>query len=299
MIVKNAMKKLLLVINPEAGKSALRSQLIDVVDLFTKNGYIVTSVVSQSSDHVGEILREYANNSDLIVCCGGDGTLNLTVSAMSELSAPPYLGYIPCGTTNDFAKSRGISSTPLTAAKQIVEGSVHEIDLGFLGEKPYAYIAAFGMLSEVSYETPRQLKKNIGHAAYVLEGIKSLSKTNCYNIKFTIDGEVHEGEYMLGLLTNTRRIGGFNIPIIKDFVLDDGLIDITLVKYPKNAEESTKLLNSFVTQQPDNEIVFQYRASKLEYVSDSKIPWTLDGEYGGSYNKQTVEIKQRCLKLLY
>lgn len=293
------MKKLLLLINPVAGKSALRSQLIDIVDLFTKNGYTVVSVVTQSASHITDVIKDSGSDYDLIVCCGGDGTLNLTVDAMSKYAPSAMLGYIPCGTTNDFAKSRGISATPSNAARQIVEGTVHEIDLGFLGERPYAYIAAFGMLSEVSYETSRQLKKNIGHAAYVFEGIKSLSKTSSYSIKFNIDGEELEGDFMFGMFTNTRRIGGFQLPIIKEFMLDDGLIDITLVKYPKSSEDYSKLLNSFVIQQPDNEMVYQFRASSLHYVCDKDIPWTLDGEYGGSYREQSVQIKQCCLKMLY
>ena len=127
-------------------------------------------MISQASEH------------DLVVCCGGDGTLNLTVNALTKLDDPPVLGYIPGGTSNDFAKTRGISSVPMNAARQIVEGEVHEIDLGFFGDKAYAYIAAFGVLSDVSYETPRQLKQNIGHAAYVLEGVKALSKNKNYNI---------------------------------------------------------------------------------------------------------------------
>ncbi len=292
------MKKLLLLINQKAGKSALRSQLIDIIDLFIKNDYLVTSVVTQSAEHLTETVKNN-NTYDLIVCCGGDGTLNMTIDAMCRSGSTAYLGYIPCGTTNDFAKSRGIPSTPLNAAKQILEGTAHEIDLGFLGERPYAYIAAFGMLSEVSYETSTQLKKNIGHAAYVLEGIKALGKNNSYNITFTIDGKVHEGEYLLGLLTNTRRVGGFQLPIIRDFMIDDGHIDITLVKYPKTTEDASKLFNSFITQQPDNEMVFQYRATRLEYICDKEIPWTLDGEYGGSYKEQTVEIRERCLKIFY
>lgn len=293
------MKKLLLIINPVAGKSALRSQLIDIVDTFVKADYIVTTVVTQSGEHLSGTVVETAENFDLVVCCGGDGTLNLTVNALTKLENPPVLGYIPGGTTNDFAKSRGISSVPLNAAKQIVEGEVHEIDIGFFGDKAYAYIAAFGVLSDVSYETPRQLKQNIGHAAYVLEGVKALSKNKNYNIKFIIDGEVCEGNFIHGMITNTRRVGGFELPIIGDFMIDDGLIDVTLVRKPETADDATKLLNALVTQRPDGYTVIQYRCSKLEYEADNEIPWTLDGEYGGSFAKQTVELKKQHLRMVY
>lgn len=293
------MKKLLLLINPSAGKSAIRSQLIDVIDTFNKADYQVTSVVTQNKGHLSETVMKTGNEYDTVVCCGGDGTLNITVSALCELEEPPVLGYIPAGTTNDFAKSRGISSIPTGAARQIAEGEVRNIDLGFLGGRPYVYVAAFGMLSNVSYETPRQLKQNIGHAAYLLEGIKAFSKHKSYNISFRIDGELLEGEFICGMLTNTRRVGGFSLPIISDLMLDDGVIDITLVKKPRSADDTTKLFNAVVTQQPDDNMVYQIRANSISYESDKMISWTLDGEFGGSYKRQSVQLREHFLKIVY
>ncbi len=293
------MKKLLLIINPVAGKSALRSQLIDIVDIFVKADYVVTTVVTQSREHLLNTIDELASSHDLLVCSGGDGTLNMTVDALTKLENPPVLGYIPGGTTNDFAKTRGISSVPTQAAKQIAQGEIHEVDLGYFGAKPYLYIAAFGALSDVSYETPRQLKQNIGHAAYVLEGVKALTKNKSYNIRFKIDGHEVEGNFIHGMITNTQRVGGFKLPIIGDFLLDDGLVDITLVRKPETADDATKLLNALLTQQPDGTMVFQHRGKSLEYEADKEVPWTVDGEFGGSFKKQNVFIKKRYLKMIY
>lgn len=293
--------RMMLLINPVAGRTALSSQLISVIDTFVKAGYEVNTVTTQNVEHLEQCAIDSRGKYDLLVCCGGDGTLNLTAGALCRIDRAerPLLGYIPCGTTNDFATSRGIPSDPTDAAKCIAEGNVHSIDVGFFGEKNYVYVAAFGVFADVSYATPRQMKKNIGHAAYVLEGIKSLGNIKDYHIKFKIGREEIEGDFVYGMLTNTTRIGGFELPIISDFTMDDGLIDITLIKKPKNVETSTQLINSLLTQRPDGEAVMQFRASKIEYEADKEIPWTLDGEFGGAYDKQVIELKHRILDMVY
>lgn len=293
------MKRLLLIINPSAGKSALRSQLIEVIDTFTKGDYEVTAVVTQSKRHFSQTVRENAEKHDIVVCCGGDGTLNMTVNELASVEKKPMLGYIPCGTTNDFAKTRGISSVPLNAARQIIEGEERGIDVGFFGKKTYVYVAAFGVFSDVSYATPSQMKQNIGHAAYVLEGVKSLVKKNEFSAKFRIDGKTVEGDFVYGMVSNTRRIGGFELPIISDFTIDDGLLDIILIKSPKAPEDHTKLFNALIMQQEDNEMVYKFRASSLSYESTNEIPWTLDGEYGGSLKRQRISVRKKFLTMIY
>lgn len=298
--MKSIMKKLLLIINPVSGKSALRSQLIEIIDVFIKADYEVTTVVTQSGEHLSKTVTERGAEFDTVVCCGGDGTLNLTVKSLSLLEKKPKLGYIPCGTTNDFAKSRGIESMPLNAARHIANGEEREIDIGFFGERPYVYVAAFGVFSDVSYETPRQLKKNIGHAAYVIEGIKSLGKkNNRRNMTIKIDGKTLSGNFAYGMISNTHRIGGFELPIISDFTLDDGMLDVILIRTPKTADEHTKLINAFITQREDNEIVYKFRSSSFEYECDTEVPWTLDGEYGGSFKERRITLEKKYITMIY
>lgn len=293
------MKRLLLLVNPVAGRSAIGSQLIEVVDVFVKNDYDVTIVTTQSSDHLAECVTTRGEEFDVVVCCGGDGTLSLTAGAVCKLKKKPVVGYIPSGTTNDFAKTRGIPMLPVEAANAIVSGTVRPIDIGFFGEKPYIYVAAFGVFSDVSYATPRQLKQNIGHAAYILEGIKSLSKIESFKAKFFINGEVIEDEFIYGMCSNTLRIGGFQLPLIRDFSIDDGMIDITLIKKPVTAEDSTKLINALLSQHSDGNMIIQYRAPRISYESETLIPWTLDGEYGGSSDKQFIELKHNIIEMVY
>ena len=295
------MKKLMLLVNPSAGKSAMGPRMIEIVDIFIKGGYDVETVVSQSVEHFKESVISRGAEFDTVVCCGGDGTLNMTCGALLELeeSVRPKLGYIPCGTTNDCARTRGISSDPVKAAKQIVNGAEHKIDVGFFGDKTYIYVAAFGVFSDVSYATSRSLKKAIGHAAYVLGGIKAVAHIKSYHVKFTINGDTIEDDFIYGMVSNTMRVGGFKLPLFKEFELDDGLIDITLVRKPKGIKRRSRLVNALIKQKSDGVELMQFRADSFSYECDKEIPWTLDGEFGGAYNERKVRIVGGLVTMLY
>ena len=295
------MKKLMLLVNPSAGKSAMGSRMLEIVDIFIKGGYDVETVVSQSVEHFKDSVISRGADFDTVVCCGGDGTLNMTCGALLELeeSVRPKLGYIPCGTTNDCARTRGISADPVKAAKQIVNGAEHKIDVGFFGDKTYIYVAAFGVFSDVSYATSRSLKKAIGHAAYVLGGIKAVAHIKSYHVKFTINGDTIEDDFIYGMVSNTMRVGGFKLPLFKEFELDDGLIDITLVRKPKGIKRRSRLVNSLIKQKSDGVELMQFRADSFSYECDKEIPWTLDGEFGGAYNERKVRIVGGLVTMLY
>ena len=293
------MKRLMLMINPHAGKTSISSNLIKMIDIFIKGGYEVEVVVTQSADHMRETASSRGDEFDTVVCCGGDGTLSICAEHLLKCSKVPYLGYIPAGTTNDFAKARGIPLNPVKAAKAIVSGKKHEIDVGFFGDTPYLYVAAFGAFSDVSYATSRSLKRAIGHAAYVLGGIKELIKIKDHHIKFIIDGEEIEDDFIYGMLSNTTRVGGFKLNLFKPFNIDDGQIDITLVKKPKGIIGRSRLMNALISQKSDGIELLQFRTDKLSYKSDTKIPWTLDGEYGGSHFEMDVSIRQKVITMLY
>ena len=293
------MKKLLFLINPHAGKTSISSNLIKIIDIFIKGGYEVEVLVTQSSDHMREVAESRGGEFDTVVCCGGDGTLSICAEYLLKSDKVPELGYIPAGTTNDFARARGIPLDPVKAAKAIVGGKRHEIDVGYFGDTPYLYVAAFGAFSDVSYATSRSLKRAIGHAAYVLGGIKELVKIKDYHIKFNINGEVIEDDFIYGMLSNTTRVGGFKLNLFKEFNLDDGLIDITLVRKPKGFIGRSRLMNALVSQRSDGIELLQFRADSVSYESDSKIRWTLDGEYGGAFYEKEVTIRRKTLTMLY
>ncbi len=293
------MKKMLFIINPVSGKRVLEDCLMDIVSTFCAADYDVNVYVTKSEQDMMDTAGKRADEFDIIVCCGGDGTLNIVAGAVYHSGSSTIIGYIPGGTTNDFANSHRINTVASAAAKQIASGTVRQIDLGLLCSSPFIYVAAFGVFSAVSYETSRELKQNLGHAAYVIEGIKSLAKAKSYRVKVRYNGNELEEDLIYGMVSNSKRVGGFEMPIMQNVLYDDGEMEVMLIRQPKNPVETTKLLNCLVTQVADDDMIRMFRTSRLEYECDEEIPWTIDGEFGGSYGSGVVDVCEGALKMLY
>ena len=226
---KDIMKKLLLVYNPHAGKGLIRMNLSDILDIFTQGGYEVTAYPTQKVMDGYEKIKNDASNYDTVVVSGGDGMLNEAVCGMMEQTEKIPLGYIPAGTTNDFAASMSIPTRMKSAAQAVVDGVFFDYDVGELNGKNYVYVAAFGAFTDVSYETKQSYKNLFGHMAYVAEGIRRLPTYTGYDMVVEHDGEVVKGSFILGLISNTRSIGGLRNIIRSGVCFDDGLFEVTLV----------------------------------------------------------------------
>ena len=292
------MKKMLFLINPVSGKLVLNDSLMEVVEVFAGADYEINVRLTKNREDMIDAAKN-ASGYDIIVCCGGDGTLNIVAGSVYENGGDTLIGYIPGGTTNDFANSRRIDTVAVGAAKQIVEGKIRDMDLGLLNGLPFVYVAAFGMFSDVSYMTSREMKQNLGHAAYLLEGIKSLGTAKAYNARITHDGGVVEGDFIYGMVSNSRRVGGFEMPIMQNVLYDDGEMEVVLVRHPKTAADLQKIINALVMQVPDDSVVYMFKTTKVHFESNSEIPWTLDGEFGGSYADTVVEVKEAAVKMIF
>lgn len=290
------MKKLLFIVNPKAGKSAIKTDMLDIIVTFSEAGYEVTTYPTAGPEDAEQKVIADGANYDLIVCAGGDGTLENTVCGymqMGEKKVP--IGYIPVGTTNDFARSVGLSRKPAEAAIQIVNGDKTALDIGKLDEKYFVYIAAFGLFTDVSYSTNQNLKKYMGHAAYVVEAVKNITDMHPYNIKAQFDGALVTGEYIYAMITNSFSVAGFKIRGAKHVILDDGKFDCLLVKMPHTVDELRQVVTAFLTNEFDdtNEMFFSCKASHIEIECEEGIPWTIDGEFGGNKQKTVIEnVKQ-------
>ncbi len=282
-------KKMLFVFNPHAGKSRIKPKLADIIDEFVKGGYWVTTYTTQCVSDAQEVVREHANEYDIIVCSGGDGTLNEVVNGVLDSGADVPIGYIPAGSTNDYGRSLGISRDMMKAARVVIDGADFHSDLGILNGKSFVYVAAFGAFTEVSYQTSQQLKNMLGHSAYILNGVSSLTSIKAYYTKFYIDGEVIEDEFIYGMISNTVSVGGFKSLTGKEVALDDGLFEVMLVRKPSNPIELQSILTGLVIENFESKCIYKYKASRIIAESESEIAWTLDGEYGGDYTK--VEIQ--------
>lgn len=297
------MKKLLFVYNPRAGKEMLKPRLSDVLDIFVKAGYEVTVHPTQAYRDAYYQIKEYeVGKYDLIACSGGDGTIDEVATGMMkrrEMGKDVVpVGYIPAGTTNDFAKSLHIPRKPLAAADNAVKGVPFPCDIGKFNDSVFVYIAAFGIFTDVSYETDQAVKNVLGHMAYILEGAKRIFNILSYKIKVEHDGEVIEDEFIFGMVTNSRSVGGFSNMVGKNIVFDDGLFEVTLIKTPKNPIALQEIIAALLIEQVDTKHMYTFKTKKITFDSVEEIPWTLDGEFGGEQDYVEIENVQKAMEIM-
>ena len=287
--------------NPISGKMALKNKLFDIVDELSAS-YTVTVCLTKGRNHAKELAASAEEQGfDLVVCAGGDGTLNETVSGLMESGSRLPVGYIPAGSTNDFAAGLGLKKQPAKAARAIVEGSLHQQDIGlFDGDRRFTYIASFGAFTETSYNTDQNLKNLFGHMAYVLEGMKSLPKIKGIPMKLVLDDkEVEDGEWLFGAVTNATTIGG--VLRLKDEYLNfhDGIFEIVLIRNPKNLLEMNKIITGLVTYEYDGNLVKLLRASKVTCHFGGELSWSLDGEQAIAHERVEIENLHNGIQILY
>ena len=295
------MKRLLFIYNPHAGKELLKPKLSDVIDIFVKAGYEVVVYPTQAYRDAYKKVKKYkAEDYDLVVCSGGDGTLDEVVTGMMKRDPDTRtpIGYIPTGTTNDFASSLHIPRKLLEAADNAVNGTVFACDVGKFNKGIFVYVAAFGLFTDVSYETKQSLKNALGHLAYVLEGAKRLFNITSYKIKVTHDGETIEDEFIYGMVTNSRSVGGVRNMIGDQVGFNDGLFEVTLIKTPKNPIELQEIITALMTKQMDSPFMYTFKSGHITFQSMEEIPWTLDGEYGGEHEEVVIENLNKQLKIM-
>ncbi|MBQ4577672.1 MAG: YegS/Rv2252/BmrU family lipid kinase [Clostridia bacterium] len=290
-------RKLLFVVNPRAGKEAIRGHMVRVLDTFVRAGWVPTVYMSQHTGELPGLVRKWAPDYDLVVCSGGDGTLNETVNGLMPLERRPVLGYIPAGTTNDFAASLGIPKQMAKAALAAVEGVPVSVDVGRFGSKYFAYVAAFGAFTDVTYSTPQQYKNSLGRLAYLIEGAQRLSSLKTYPIRVEYDDGCTEGEFLLGLVSNSSYVAGLPVGRWIDTSMSDGLMEVTLVRKRALAGELTRLAANLLKGELDPEVIFTVKTRRLRITSPEPIPWTLDGEYGGSPTDISIENLPRALTI--
>lgn len=292
------MKKLLLIINPVAGRNQAQADLFKMVRVFSEHDCEVTVYPTRGPQDCTRKVLADAGRFDLVVCCGGDGTLNEMVSGMMQREEHVPMGYIPLGSTNDFAASLHLPSHVEEAALRCVEGTAFHMDVGSLNDRYFNYIAAFGAFTEASYATPQQIKNALGHLAYILEGVKSLGRLQPIHVRITADGEVFEEDYLFGAVTNTVSLGGVLRLDPSRVLLDDGMYELLLVKNPQNPAEAQAMLSALMLQNYEGPLVRMLRASDILFESNHEISWTIDGEFGGSFSTTRILNNKNAVTLM-
>lgn len=292
------MKKMLFVLNPRSGKAQIKNKLLEILDIFTKAGYDIRVHVTQAPLDAREWVRAWGAEADLVVCSGGDGTLNETISGLMELEDKPLLGYIPAGTTNDFASSMKLSRNMIRAARTIVDGVPFAFDVGIFAGRYFAYVAAFGAFTDVPYMTPQERKNMLGHQAYMLEGVKRLASLRSYRLRVTYGETVLEDEFIFGMVTNTISVGGFKGLVADNVALNDGIFEVMLVKTPKTPVDLAAIFSYLFLKEEESDNVFCFKTDKLHIQSEDPIDWVLDGEFGGSLTEVNITNKREALQII-
>ena len=292
-------KQMLFIYNPKAGKAQIRSNLLDIIDVFVKAGYEVTAYPTQSAGDAVRAVRERRAGYDMVVCSGGDGTLDEVVTGMMQSAERLPIGYVPAGSTNDFANSLKIPKNMKDAADVVVNGRDFACDVGGFNDTHFIYVAAFGLFTDVSYETKQDLKNVLGHAAYLLEGVKRLSAIRSYPLRITYDGKVIEDEFLYGMITNSYSVGGFKGITGKNVCLDDGLFEVTLVKKPSLVRDLNGISQAMADKRFHSEHILSFMTSDLVIESPEPLSWTLDGEFGGDHLCARIHNCHRelCIKV--
>ena len=288
---------MLFVFNPKAGKGKIKTHLLDIVDIFSSHDYEIIIRSTQAPRDAYEKAKEYANSVDMIVCSGGDGTLDEVVTGIMEAESSVPIGYIPAGSTNDFANSLFMPKNMTKVAEMIMEEELYHCDIGRFNQKTFAYVAAFGLFTDVSYETDQDLKNVLGHVAYVLEGVKRLFDIKSYHMKVTSDEVQAEDDFIVGMITNSRSVGGFKNLTGKNVDMNDGLFEVTLIVNPKNPLELQEIITALVMAEDNTDLVHSFKTKKLLIEAEEEVPWTLDGEFGGDHRSVEIENRHKALNL--
>ena len=291
-------KKLLMIVNPRAGRSKPRSPLYDAAASFCACGYLISIRQTAGPGDAERIAAQEGGNYDTVVAVGGDGTLNEVISGLQQLPHPPVVGYLPQGSTNDFAASLQIPSDPAKAAEAVVRGHVRQLDIGCFGARIFVYVASFGAFTRTSYAASQEVKNALGHFGYLLEGIRDLDTLRPYSVRISADGEKLDGQYLFGAVANSTSIAGMMKLDSTRVVLDDGRFELLLIPHPKNALELQNLIRALLNQQYDSGGLIFRHITSLHVETDEDLPWSLDGEYAPSQPAVDITNRRRALSLL-
>ena len=292
-------KRLLFIMNPRSGKGQIKEHLADILDIMIKAGYQVSVHVTQAGGDATIQTIEQAGNFDRIVCSGGDGTLDEVVTGMMKLepSERKPIGYIPAGSTNDFGNSLGIDKNMLNAARMSVSDNLFPCDIGRFNSDSFVYVAAFGIFTEVSYATPQDMKNILGHAAYIIEGAKQLRDIQSFRMQVEYDGNVVYEDFIYGMITNSKSVGGFQGIIRGDIGLNDGVFEVTLIKRPRNPMELNEILGFMTGLISDSDMVYSFQTKEIKFTSSEVVPWTLDGEFGGTHQTVVITDESKAVEI--
>ena len=293
------MKKMLFIMNPYSGMRRANRYLADIISLFNRADYEVNIHMTAGPGDASRFAENYARDVDLVVCCGGDGTLNETITGMIRCGSSAPIGYIPAGSTNDFAASLNLSTNIMQAVQDILEGQPVTYDVGRFADRYFSYVASFGAFTKSSYATPQSIKNMLGHTAYVLEGISELSQIRPLHVRIEMEDEIVEDDFLFGAISNSTSIGGILTLDPKLVDMADGYLEVFLVRAPRNLTEISECIQALQSQRYNDCAMITFGpARKVHVTADPDMPWTLDGEKFDGQAEIDVENLQHAIRLV-
>ena len=292
------MKKMLLVVNPYAGTRKAYKQLADIVAVFNRGEYDVSVYITECAGDAAAVVGQRAQDVDVVTCCGGDGTFNETVTGVLKSGADVPIGYIPAGSTNDFAASLQLSTDLTEAAKRIVDGKPHPYDVGRFADRYFSYVASFGAFTRASYSTPQSVKNALGYTAYLLEGMQELSQIKNVPMMLETENEIVEDKFLFGAVCNSTSLGGFVSLDPRQVDMSDGKFELLLVRAPKDLAEVRDCLHALKHQQYDCGMITFRSTSFVRVWTDPTMPWSLDGEGADGQREIEIENLHHAIRLL-
>lgn len=293
------MKKLFLVMNPCSGKKRANKVLAEIIDVFNRADYEVTAYMTAARGDATRAAAERAADFDRIVCIGGDGTLNEVIAGLHEVGQQTPIGYIPAGSTNDFANSLGLPKDLLDAARLAATGVPRKLDIGSFNGRCFSYVASFGAFTRTSYATPQGMKNALGHVAYLLAGAKELTSIRSTHMRFVLaDGTSFEDDYIFGAISNSTSVAGL-LTLSPDLVdLNDGLFELLLIRKPHSLLELSDCVLALTTQEYHTPMLTMVSTGRVEIDCPSELDWTLDGEYAAGQAHCVVENLHDAIRVI-
>ncbi len=292
------MKKMLFVLNPYAGMRKIHRYLADIIGIFNRANYEVITYITASQGDCAQKVQQSASGVDLVVCAGGDGTFNETITGVLNSGADVSVGYIPCGSTNDFAASLQLPTNILQAARDIVEGTPISYDVGRFAGRYFSYVASFGAFTKASYATPQSVKNALGHTAYLLEGIQELSQIRSEHVRIETADRVIEDDFLFGAISNSVSVGGILKLDPRQVDMCDGQFELLLVRAPRVLSEVSECIQALQKQTYNCGMITFLRADKLKITAQPTMPWTLDGEREDGREEIAVENLHRAIRII-
>lgn len=292
------MKSMLFIVNPSAGQKRARRYLADIIALFNRDDYRVETYLTEGPGDAIQAVQALASGKDLVVCAGGDGTFNETVNGLLRADLRIPIGYIPCGSTNDFAATLQLPRNVLQAARRILSGTPTHLDAGAFGTRYFTYVASFGAFTRTSYATPQSFKNALGHTAYLLSGIQELSQIRPEHIRLEVDGRVIEDDFVFGSISNSTSVGGVLSLDFSQVDLGDGKFEIMLIRMPKSLLELSECLKAIQTQKFNCSMITFFSAQSVRIQADPEMNWTLDGEMEPGHSQVDIANLHHAITLI-